>query len=73
MLSREKDPNLGSKGPSLFFMLCKDIGWVGESENGNFSLLYVLKVSLRRGVDASKKSQNSPTQDQNLDSIVLKI
>ena len=38
-------------------MLLKDTGWVGGSENGNFSLLYVLKMSLRRVVDASKKAK----------------
>ena len=31
------------------FILRKEIG--GGSENGNFPLLYVLKMSLRRGVD----------------------
>ena len=29
----------------------------GGSESGNFSLLYVLKMSLRRGRDGSKKAK----------------
>ena len=42
------------------FILRKDKG-VGGPENGNFSLLYVVKMSLRRWVDGSKKPQNTLT------------
>ena len=42
------------------FILRKDIG-VGGPENGNFSLLYVVKMSLRRWVGGSKKPQNTLT------------
>ena len=41
------------------FILRKDIG-VGP-ENGNFPLLYVVKMSLCRWVGGSKKPQNSLT------------
>ena len=43
------------------FLLRKDIG-VGGPENGNFPLLYVVKMSLRRWVGGSKKPQNTLTQ-----------
>ena len=36
-------------------------GWVGGPENGNFPLLYVVKMSLRRWVGGSKKHQNTLT------------
>ena len=39
----------------------KTMGWVGGSENGNFPLHYVLKMSLRRYVGRSKKPQNIHT------------
>ena len=42
------------------FILRKDIG-VGGPENGNFPLLYVVKMSLRRWVGDSKKPQNTLT------------
>ena len=42
------------------FILRKDIG-VGGPENGNFPLLYVVKLSLRRWVGGSKKPQNTLT------------
>ena len=42
------------------FILRKDIG-VGGRENGNFPLLYVVKMSLRRWVGGSKKPQNTLT------------
>ena len=32
---------------------------MGGPENGNFPLLYVVKMSLRRWVGGSKKSQNT--------------
>ena len=35
-------------------------GWVGGSENGNFPLLYEVKMSLRRVLGGSKKPQNHP-------------
>ena len=44
-------------GPSLIFILRKDIG-VGGPENGNFPLLYVVEMSLRRWV--VQKSLNTP-------------
>ena len=42
------------------FILRKGIG-VGGPENGNFPLLYVMKMSLHRGVGGSKKPQNTLT------------
>jgi hypothetical protein len=36
-------------------------GWVGGPENGNFPLLYVVIMSLRRCVGGSKKPQNTLT------------
>ena len=42
------------------FILLKDIG-VGGPENGNFPLLYVVKMSLRRWVGGSKKAKNPLT------------
>ena len=42
------------------FILRKDIG-VGGPENGNFPLLYVVKMSLLRWVGGSKKAQNTLT------------
>ena len=35
--------------------------WGGGPENGNFPLLYVVKISLCRGVGGSKKPQNTLT------------
>ena len=40
----------------LFIYYVRTYGWVDGSENGNFPLLYVLKMSLRRGVSGSKKA-----------------
>ena len=40
------------KGPSLYYVRT----W-GGSENGHFPLLYVLKMSLRRGVGGAKKTK----------------
>ena len=40
------------------FILRKDM-WVGGPENGNFPLLYVMKMSLRRWLGGSKKPQNT--------------
>ena len=42
------------------FILRKDIG-VGGPENGNFPLLYVVKIYLCRWVGGSKKPQNTLT------------
>ena len=42
------------------YILGKDIG-AGGSEKGNFPLLYVMKMSLRRGVGGSKKPPNTLT------------
>ena len=50
---------LVSKGPSLYYV--RTSRWVGGPENGNFPLLYVVKMSLRRWVDGSKKPQNTLT------------
>ena len=38
---------------------------MGGPENGNFPLLYVVKMSLRRWVGGSKKPQNTLTQYKN--------
>ena len=38
------------------FILRRDIG-VGGSENGNFHLLYAMKMSLHRGVGGSKQAK----------------
>ena len=46
------------------FILRKDIG-VGGPENGNFPLLYVVKMSLYRWVGGSKKPQNTLTEYKN--------
>ena len=46
----------GSQGPFLYY-----VRWVGGPENGNFPLLYVVKMSLRRWVGGSKKPQNTLT------------
>jgi hypothetical protein len=43
------------------FILRKGI-WVGCPENGNFPLLYEMKMSLRRWMGGSKKPQNTLTQ-----------
>ena len=48
MFSQKRHFELGA-----IFLLRKDIG-VGGPENGNFSLLYVVKMSLRRWVGGSK-------------------
>ena len=50
---------LVKKTVGSIYILRKDIG-VG-SENGNFPFLYVMKMSLRRGVGGSKKPQNTLT------------
>ena len=42
------------------FILRKDMG-VGGLENGNFPLLYVVKMSLRRWVGGLGKPQNTLT------------
>ena len=42
------------------FILRKDI-WMGGPQKGNFPLLYVVKISLRRWVGGSKKLQNTLT------------
>ena len=47
------------KGPFLYYV--RTYGWVGGPENGNFPLLYVVKMSLRRWVGGSKKPQNTLT------------
>ena len=39
------------------YILRKDLWVSGGSENGNFPLLYVIKISLHRGVGGSKKPQ----------------
>ena len=36
-------------------------GWAGGSGNENFPLLYVMKMTLHRGLGGSKKNQNTPT------------
>ena len=45
------------------FILRKALGagWEGGPENGDFPLLYVMKMSLRRWVGGSKKPQNTLT------------
>ena len=48
-------------GLGVIFILRKDIGWVDGPENGNFPLLYVVKMSLRRWVGGSEKPQNTLT------------
>ena len=50
---------LYDKGPFLYYVRVK--GWVGGPENGNFPLLYVVKMSLRRWVGGSKTLQNTLT------------
>ena len=50
---------IASQEPSLYYVRTQ--GWVGGPENGNFSLLYVVKISLRRWVGGSKKPQNTLT------------
>ena len=47
------------KGPFLYSVRIQ--GWVGGPENGNFPLLYVVKLSLRRQVGGSEKPQNTLT------------
>ena len=37
-------------------------GGGGGPENGNFPLLYVMKMSLHRGVGGSEKHQNTPVR-----------
>ena len=59
ILTKVRD-NFSTKGPSLFFILHKDIG-VGGPENGNFPSLCVVKMFLRRWVGGSKKPQNTLT------------
>ena len=48
-----------SKGPFLYYVLGHRGGYLGGPENGNFPLLYVVKMSLRRWVGGSKKPQNT--------------
>ena len=48
-----------NKGPFLYYVRTE--GWVGGPENGNFPLLYVVKISLRRWVGGSKKPKNTLT------------
>ena len=48
------------KALGAIFILRKGIG-VGGPENSNFSLRYVVKMSLRRWVGGSKKPQNTLT------------
>ena len=43
------------KGPFLYYVR------VGGQENGNFPLLYVVKMSLQMWVGGSKKPQNTLT------------
>ena len=47
------------RGSFLYYV--RTYGRVGGPENGNFSLLYVVKMSLPRWVGGSKKSQNTFT------------
>ena len=49
----------GHKGSSFYYV--RTLGWVGGPENGNFPLLYVVKMSLRRWVVGLKKPQNTLT------------
>ena len=48
---------------------------MGGPENGNFPLLYVVKMSLRRWVGGSEKPQNTLTQCKNgpLDNFFLQL
>ena len=50
-----------NKSPTLngyrVITLSKEIGLGGGPEDGNFPLLYVMKMSLRRGVGGSKRPQ----------------
>ena len=55
MFSQKRHFELGA-----IFLLRKDIG-VGGPENGNFPLLYVIKMSLHRWLGVSKKPQNALT------------
>ena len=49
-------------GPSLYYLRTRTLqGWVGGPENGNFLLLYVVKMFLRRWVGGSKKAQKTLT------------
>ena len=41
------------------FIIRKEIG-VGGPENGDFPLLYVVKMALHRWVGGSEKPQNNP-------------
>ena len=47
------------QGPFSYYVRTQ--GWVGGPENGNFPLLYVVKMSLRRWVGGPKKPQNTLT------------
>ena len=54
--------NLGTifcKGQFLYYVRIS--GWVGGPENGNFPLLFVVKMSLLRWVGGSEKPQNTLT------------
>ena len=42
----------------IWLYYVKTLEWVGGSENGKFSMHYVLKMSIRRFVCGSKKPQN---------------
>ena len=48
---------LYAKGPFLYYVRTK----VDGPENGNFPLLYVVKMSLRRWVGGSERPQNTLT------------
>ena len=57
--STKGSDTLYHKGPSLYYV--RTLGWMGGPENGNFPLLYVVKMSLHRWVGGSKKAQNTLT------------
>ena len=44
----------------IFVILLLRNGWLGGPENGNFPLLYVVKMSLRRWVGGFKKASKHP-------------
>ena len=58
--SLKEDPVRCAKVCDKSWVILKDIG-VGGLENGNFPLLYVVKMSLRRWVGGSEKLQNTLT------------
>ena len=51
LAERHQNWNVGTRTPEFF----------GGTENDNFPLLYVMKMSLCRGVGGSKKPQNTLT------------